>query len=92
MSLFLKFYHFLFSFMEDLLYKIKSIHACFLNFLESDDNTEEYFQNFKENLSNEIIHKYLKLFLHLICQVSNEHYRGNYFIHKIEFILVFFKE
>ena len=80
---------------ENFLKKFKSFHAEFLGFLENEESTDEKFQNLirllKETKIQDCEHE-LRLFLHMLVEVSNNHYRGPNFFNKIEQILQFFKD
>ena len=74
--------------------EMKSIHADVLEFLDSASNTDDDFSNLQETFYKikipKDIHK-LKVFLHLILTLSNNHHREPDFFSKIKRILNFFK-
>lgn len=80
---------------ENFLKKFKSFHAEFLGFLENEESTDEKFQNLirllKETKIQDCEHE-LRLFLHMLVEISNNHYRRPNFFNKIEQILQFFKD
>lgn len=74
--------------------KMKIIYDGFIDFLDNEDSIEEEFiyfntilekQNIKENPND------LRLFLHLLVNVSNNHHRKINFYKEIEKILISFK-
>lgn len=78
---------------NEMLDKMKMIQNGLLKFINEENDVEEHFQNFKGIFDDhEILNKYLVLVIHLISQVSNNHYRNKDFISKIERILLFFKD
>ena len=73
---------------------MRKIQELLLGYLENDDSADQYFQN--ANIINDleiIQNKYeLKLFLHLISQISANHHRGNNFFTKIETFLKIYED
>ena len=68
----------------------KEIYQLLLSILDLVDEKEEEFPKFNEIVGN---NKYdLKEFLYLISNVSENHHRTTSFFHKIEQIILIFKE
>lgn len=67
---------------------------CFLQYIENEDDLEESYQNLLKSFNDLKIEENkhdLLLFLYIISQVANNHYRSNDFFEKIEKIIVHFK-
>ena len=74
--------------------EMKKIQTNLLDFLENEENTEEFFQNLKIKIDEMIEHddKYkIKSFFHLFTNIANYHYRGTTFFDKLFRILIIFK-
>lgn len=79
---------------QDYLDKMKKIQNNILYFLNDENNIEENFQNIINSCDAHNIHddEYsLKSILHLIMNITNNHYHMHDFFNKIERILIFFK-
>lgn len=80
---------------EKFLVEYKSIHENLLNFLESEENIEENFNNLNKIIKDTKIrdcqHK-LRLFLRMLFEITNNHQRGPNFFSKIERVLLIIKE
>ena len=73
---------------------MKKIEISLLDYLDVESNIEEKYQNIKNDFIDMKIQddKYkLKLFLYLLAQISNYHYRCANFFDKIEKIILYFK-
>ena len=81
-------------FIAEYIKKMRDIQQLLLEYLENDDSDEQYSQNldkikdFELNLNEHD----LKLFLHLISQISTNHHRCNNFLDKIETIIKIYEE
>ena len=74
--------------------RMKIYQENLLYFLENDSNNEENFQNFiilLDDLKSKDNQQELRSLLHLIHQISNNHYRWTNFFRKIEKIMLFLK-
>lgn len=74
---------------------IKKNQFNILSFLNSNESMEENYQNITNFFDDQQIrnNKYeMKLFLRLIVHLSNYHHRSTNFYHKIEMILLYFKD
>lgn len=72
--------------------KMKIIQSTLLEYIECDCYNEENFQNLIQILKDykvTTIRHELKLILHLLLKISNNHYRPDDFFNKIEKILLF---
>lgn len=72
----------------------KKIEKNVLDFLETDENVEEYFQNLTQQITDLKIHDdrhNLSLFLRLLTSISNNHHHDTDFFSKIERIIHLFK-
>ncbi|KAK8897693.1 hypothetical protein M9Y10_015658 [Tritrichomonas musculus] len=75
--------------------EMKRVQDILLEFLNSDSDSEIYFQKLEETLKDMILcdkKKEFKLFLHLLLKLSNHHYRCVHFTNRIEQILNHIKE
>lgn len=75
---------------EEHIEKFKEIQAVILEFLENETNSDENFSNLKNIIDEQKIcsnKQEFILFLHLISSISKNHFRGPYFISKIEKVL-----
>ena len=74
--------------------QMKNIHNCLLEYLDYEGIVEEYFGNLQDFIEQNIKeNKYkLKLLLHLILQIGNNHHRESNFFPKIEKILLYLKD
>ena len=79
---------------NEYLKKMKEIQQNILDFIDQNDDIETNFQNlnyiFDEQKIGSNKHD-LKLILHFILKISNNHHRTACFFNKIERILKFFK-
>ena len=79
----------------DCLEKYKEFQEKFLDLIDKQDNVEEHFQNILIIFQDEKIQddkNKLKLLLHFIASIANNHYRESNFFDKIEKILDNFQE
>lgn len=75
---------------QQFLDEIINLQSTLLCFIEHEDNIEEYFQNLEKIFEDQKIsegHHYLKLVLHLITKIANNHDRSHNFFDKIEQII-----
>ena len=70
---------------QEYLEKIQNFQNILLEFLEEEVNVNESYQNLHDILNNFIIHdkNELRLFLHLISSIAENHYDGPDFIYRI---------
>lgn len=74
---------------------IKKNQFNILSFLDSNESMEENYQNITNFFDDQQIRKNkyeMKLFLRLIVHLSNYHHRSTNFYHKIEMVLLYFKD
>lgn len=74
---------------------MKSIQRFFLDYLESNNDLENDLQSINilyDQDQNQINPQNLKAILHLISNISDNHYRSTHFFEKIEKIILKFKE
>ena len=79
---------------KESLEKMKNIQNIIIEYIDSDENSEENFQNLQIFFDDHKIkdERYdLMLLLSLITQIANNHHRGINFFEKIEKILQFLK-
>ncbi|KAK8888368.1 hypothetical protein M9Y10_039437 [Tritrichomonas musculus] len=83
------------NYIEKFLEEYKNIHANFLDFICCGENIEESFSNLKQKIEDTKIracpHK-LRLFIHMILEINNNHHRGPNFFSKIDRILQIIKD
>ena len=75
--------------------KMKQIQNSILEFVDKEDDTEEYFQNIItqiEDINLSKKKKGMKTLLYLLSKISNNHYRYPNFITKIERIIQRYKQ
>ncbi|KAK8849272.1 hypothetical protein M9Y10_018640 [Tritrichomonas musculus] len=75
---------------QEYIEKLRNIQQSILTFIENEDNNEENYENFNNNLEEQNIkndQEDLKIFLHMIAKISNNHHRSINFFMKIEKIL-----
>lgn len=80
---------------QEYLEKIKSMQCKILDYLDSNNNNEENFQNLVELFDKHKIRENkheLKILLILLSKISSHHYRYLDFFNKIEKILLLFKD
>ena len=80
---------------SDYLDKMKSIQKNILDFFEVQENSEEYFQNLNAKIQDLKIHDdshRLRMFLHILINISNNHNRQHNFWEKMERLLLLFKK
>ena len=75
--------------------KMKNIQKNLLEFIDSEENIEENFQNLTKIFHDENIlkskHK-IKTILYILLNIANNHHRTPNFFSKIEKILIFMKD
>ena len=72
----------------------KNIQDTLLDFLENEQNIQKNIQNLDQLLKNKKIRDYkyeLRLFLHFLLEVANNHFHEPNFFKKIDQVLLFFK-
>ena len=70
---------------------IKSIQECILEYLDKEDNTEEYYQNIIQLfIDHNILEKTheIQLIFRLLSEISDNHHRYPGFFDKIEKIIL----
>lgn len=75
--------------------QFKNIQSNFLSYIDENNNCEENYENLVSSLENMKIRENkddLELFLKLVIQISNDHYRTLDFFNKICKVLSLFKE
>ena len=75
--------------------KIRKLHEFLIDYIDAEDDIELRYQFLiKFLIDNQFQNNSydLKLVLHLLCSISNNHYRHTYFFNKIEKILHFFQK
>ena len=81
---------------EQILEELKVLQSNILSFIDYEETyDDEKFQYLQEIFDDQKIKsddKKLKLLLHLLLKISNNHHRGVQFFSKIEKILLIFKE
>ncbi|KAK8888553.1 hypothetical protein M9Y10_033284 [Tritrichomonas musculus] len=80
---------------EENLEKSQGIQKILLDYIEKEENVEEDFGNLSKKLNEKKIKddiNELKLFLHLLTKISNNHNRISNFFYKIEKIILFFED
>ena len=80
--------------LQEYLEKMKDIHAQIILYLDYEVNDEENYENLFQLLVDQKIRNdshELKLFLHLILKIANNHHHTTDFFDKIEKILHIFK-
>ena len=80
---------------SDYLDKMKSIQKSILDFFENQEKSEEYFQNLNTKIEDFKIHDdshLLRMFLHILIKISNNHIRQQNFWEKMERLLRLFKK
>lgn len=73
----------------------EEIQTVLLEFLDKANEATDEYQNLLKFLEKQKIKENrneLKLLLHLLSKISKNHHRNLYFFHKIETIILFFKE
>ena len=73
---------------------LKNIQSAFLSYIDDVENCEENYQNLVSLLDDQKIREKrneLELFLKLVIQISNDHYRTSNFFDKIDKILTLYK-
>ncbi|KAK8847868.1 hypothetical protein M9Y10_018904 [Tritrichomonas musculus] len=80
---------------EDHIQEARDIQKAILNFLDDEQNSDinyQYLIKLFEDLKIYDNQYNLKLLLHLLCSISNNHHRSSDFFNKINQILFFLKE
>lgn len=80
---------------KEYLTKMKNIHECIIEFLDSDDSGNEKFQKlnaiFKDTKIQENPNE-IKSILHLLLNISTNHYRSSHFFDKVSQIFSILKD
>ena len=80
---------------EQYLEIIKSIQESILEYLDKEDDIEEYYQNIIQLfIGHNILEKIheIRLIFHLLSEISDNHHRYSGFFNKIEKIILYFKD
>ncbi|KAK8889214.1 hypothetical protein M9Y10_033960 [Tritrichomonas musculus] len=73
--------------------KFENIQSKLLEYIESEANVEEKYENFISAINDVCENKEeLKLFLHLLLKISNNHFHTSNFFQKIDKILLTIKD
>ena len=73
----------------------KELYDILLEYIDCNDQLSIYFQNLIDIFENQEIKESqaeFRLFLHTLSKISKNHYRDQFFSHKIEKILIYMKE
>lgn len=80
---------------QEYLDKMKNIQSFLLDFLNAEQSHDQHFFIFNKYINDhkiKINKNEIKAILHLICNISNNHYRTPNFFIKIERVILIFKE